>query len=202
MTSPVTFLFSDGDLTSARKLLLIQSGPPELLAALIEMVQKTFPSAEICALLQRGIVDAPPYLLDLPRVEFVENLGSKAGLVKRLLARAFDGVLVLYSNHPGYWKLKLLPYALGARTVLGVNENLGCFPISLPEIDRLSGHLLWRLQGASSITAPVPLGELARAVAAPLVLGYLFAHERTVHLRLRLRGSPARWKGGHEEDKR
>lgn len=189
----LTFLNSNGDLTTARKLLIIQSGSYDLLAGLIALVRKTYPEAALTVLLRRGIADAPA----APEgVEYLENLGSKADQVRKLRARAFDGVFVLYSNDPGYWKLKLLPFALGARAVLAVNEHLGWFAVTLRDLDRMGGHLLWRL-GSGSISVMGPAKGIARAAATPAVLGYLLAYERLAGLRAQRSEYPPQWKGGH-----
>jgi hypothetical protein len=194
MTRSLSFLLSNGDLTSARKLLIVQSGSHDLLPAAITLVQKTYPEAALSVLLRRGIDELPPALRELDGIEYLENLGSKAEQVRNLRARGFDGVFVLYSNHPGYWKLKLLPFALGVGTVIGINEHLGSFPINLRHSKLLRDHLRWRL-GSTSGSAPADLLEdLARTAAAPAKLGYLFAYERIAELRARLRGSPALWR--------
>jgi hypothetical protein len=194
MTGLLRFLLSKGDLTGAGKLLIVQSGAPELLAEVIALVRRTYPEAAVSVLLRRGIGELAPGLRDLSGVEYLENLGPKAAQVRTLRARQFDGVFVLYSNHPGYWKLKVLPFALGARVVIGVNEHLGCFPLNLRDVNRLGSHLRWRLGSRSNFASADLLEDLASTATAPARLGYLFAYEKIAGLRTRLQGSPARWK--------
>ena len=198
MTAPLRFLLSNGDLTGAGKLLIVQSGGPELLAEVIALVRRTYPEAAVSVLLRRGIGELAPELRDLPGVEYLENLGPKAAQVRTLRARGFDGIFVLLSNHPGFWKLKLLPFALGAHTVIGVNEHLGCFPINLRDANRLGSHLRWRLGSRGSFASADLLEDLVSTASAPAKLGYLFAYERVAGLRARLRGPSALWKSARK----
>jgi hypothetical protein len=198
MTTALSFLFSKGDLTSAQKLLIVQSGPAELLPGVIELLQRTHPEASLSVLLRRGLDELPPALRGTGEVEFIENLGSKLAQVRMLRERAFDGAFVLYTNHPGYWKLKLLPFALGVPSIVGVNENLGWFPVSLSDVKRLSGHMRWRLGSRPGFASADLAEELANAAAAPAKLGYLLAYERLATLRARLAGSGALWKSFRE----
>jgi hypothetical protein len=198
MTVPLRFLVSNGDLTGAGKLLIVQSGSQDLLAAAIALVQKNHPAAAVSVLLRRGLGELRPELRNLSGIEYLENLGPKAAQVRTLRAREFDGVCVLYSNHPGYWKLKLLPFALGVPTIIGINEHLGCFPINLRDLNRLRAHMVWRLGSRSTFASADLLEDLASSAAAPAKLGYLFAYERLASLRARLRGSPAPWKRGNQ----
>ena len=193
--TPLRFLTSNGNLTGARSLLVIQSGPAELLVELIARVRQTYPEASLSVLLQRGIADALVALPEPGAVEYLENMGSRAEQVRRLRARGFDGVFVMYSDHPGYWKLKLLPFLLGAGSVLAVNEHLGWFPVALQDLHRLGGHLVRRL-GTGSVSLRGPARRVALAATAPALLGYLLAYERLAGLRARLRGSAPTWKRG------
>ncbi|HEX4385967.1 MAG TPA: hypothetical protein VH083_23580 [Myxococcales bacterium] len=191
----MNFLFSDGDLTPARKVLIVQSGSHELLGEAVALARRISPEAELSVLLRRGIGELPMELRSLPGVVYIENEGSRFDQVRSLRARGFDGVLVLFSNHPGFWKLKLLPFALGTRVVLGMNEHSGVFPVNLRSANRLGGHLLWRLRSGSNFASSADLlADIASVTAAPAKLGFLLAYERAANLRARLRGSRARWK--------
>jgi hypothetical protein len=192
MKPPLSFLFSNGDLTSARKLLIVQSGSPGLLGEAVTLARRISPAAELSVLLRRRIGELPVELRSLPGVEYIENAGSRFDQVRNLRARGFDGVLVLYSNHPGFWKLKLLPFALGTRVVLGMNEHSGVFPVNLRSANRVGGHLLWRLRSGSA--AGDPLDDIADMAATPLKLGYLLAYERVATFKARLRGAGGAWK--------
>jgi hypothetical protein len=194
MTRPARFLFSNGDLSHARRLLIVQSGSHDLLGKVIDLVRSNYAQASLSVLLRRGVGELPADLRSRDGVEYLENVGSKATLLRTLRARSFDGVFVLYSNQSGYWKLKALPFALGVPTVIGVNENLGHFPVNLRESDRLRRHLLWRLANRPTFASVELFEELASSAAAPVRLLYLLAYERLAMLRAPLRGGSASWK--------
>jgi hypothetical protein len=170
--------------------LLVQTAGPEQLALAVDRVRERFPGTRLTVLLQRkmgGLI--PPR----PEVEYVENEGPRPGFVRRLRTRKFDTVFVLYTNEPGYWKLKLLPFVMGARSIFAINENLDWFPVSLRHGSTLARHLRWRLGHPGGGLAS-DLERLGRAAAYPAVLGWLLAYERVQGLRARMRGAPPTWK--------
>jgi hypothetical protein len=98
--------------------------------------------------------------------------------------RRFDVAFVLYFNHPGFWKLKLLPFFIGARHVLAVNEHMGWFPLSLRHAGALARHMSWRMSRHEGEGASMALAErLVRAVAKPAVIAGLIAYEKFSSLR-------------------
>jgi hypothetical protein len=183
MTPPLTFLTSADEL-SARTVLIIQTGAADVLARAVESVCARAPEAAVTVLLQRNNRTRVPLR---PGVEYLDNDGSKRELVRSLRARNFDAVFVLYTNQPGYWKLKLLPFALGARTLFAVDERLAWLPISLRNPAGLALHLVRRLPAIP--ISNLPVRQAARLAAFPAKLAYLFIYER-------LRAGRAPWKRG------
>jgi hypothetical protein len=185
------FLLGSGDVSSAKTVLVIQTGSPELLTQAVDLIRTQLPRAALTVLLQRNMRDKVPVR---EGVEYLENTGSKRGLTARLRARRFDVACVLYVNHPGYWKLKLLPFLIGARHVLAVNEHMGWFPINLRDARRLAGHLRWRAgsQARSSRTSVELAKSAVAAVARPLAIGWLIAYEKLASLR-----ADTAWKRNH-----
>jgi len=187
------FLASRGDAAGARTVLVVQSGAPEVLEQVVQSTRDSFPGAAICVLLQRNM---RARVRALEGVEYLENTGSKRALLEQLRARRFDVAVVLYTNEPGYWKLKLLPFLVGARHVFAVNEHLGRFPISLRAGGALARHVSWRAggNGGSRTDALLGFGKTAAGHAAShVVAAWLLAYERIASARAAKRGAP-RWK--------
>src|SRR5205807_2595676 len=110
-----------------------------------------------------------------------DNQGPQPGFVNLLRQRNFDRVYVLYANHPGYWKLKLLPFALGAGAIFAINENLDWFPVDLRHTQALAAHLRWRMESSVTLSGQVQLSGLwsaVKAVAYPAVLAYRAGYEQ------------------------
>jgi hypothetical protein len=178
---PVRFLLADGNVSAAKTVLVVQTGAPDLLTKAVDVVRTTLPAASITVLLQRNMTDKTP-LRD--GIEYLENIGSKRAMTRRLRDRRFDVAFVLYVNQPGFWKLKLLPFLIGARNVLAVNEHMGWFPLSLRHAGALARHLSWRMSGHEGEGASMALAErLVRAVAKPVVIAWLIAYEKLASLR-------------------
>ena len=189
---PLRFLIGDGDLSAARNVLVIQTGSPELLTKAVDLVSTALPAASVTVLLQRDMAGKVS-----PRqgVEYLENTGGKRDLTRQLRARSFDAAFVLYFNQPGFWKLKLLPFALGVRNVLAVNENMGWFPVSLRHAGPFARHLIWRLGGAGvggDGAAMVLAERLLRAAVKPAVIARLVVYEKLASLR-----ADTSWKRGN-----
>lgn len=178
---PVRFLFANGDLSAAKKVLVIQTGSPELLTRAVDLVCTTLPCASVTVLLQRNMADEVPVR---DGVEYLENVGSKRALTRRLRDRRFDAAFVLYVNHTGFWKLKLLPFAVGARNVVAINESMGWFPVGLRHAGTLARHMAWRLGGRAGEGAFMDLAEgMLRAAALPAVIAGLIVYEKLASLR-------------------
>jgi hypothetical protein len=186
-------------LQALRSALILQTGGAALLAGAVDLLRRQYPHLRLTVLLQREKSDGVPVL---PEVEYLENVGPKPAFVRCLRARRFDAVFVLYTNEPGYWKLKLLPFLVGASRLLAFDEELGLLSI------RLSGpfvrHLLRRAADSSWIAPErLPSGvQLAGRVALyPASLAWLLAFERARGLKARLRGSPPAWKRENRPDR-
>jgi hypothetical protein len=178
---PVRFLLADGNVSAAKTVLVVQTGAPDLLIKAVDVVRTTLPAASITVLLQRNMADKVPARLG---IEYLENLGSKRALTQRLRDRRFDVAFVLYVNQPGFWKLKLLPFFIGARHVLAINEHMGWFPLSLRHAGALARHMSWRMSRHEGEGASMALAErLVRAVAKPAVIAWLIAYEKLASLR-------------------
>jgi hypothetical protein len=188
------FLTSRVDLAGARHGLLVQTGSPDLLARTVDVIRSRLPELELSVLRQRGARDR---ILLRGDVHYLDNEGSKLELVRALRARNFDVVFVLFSNEPGYWKLKLLPYLLAADGLLAVNEHLGWFPLTIQRAGELTHHLRWRLKNSVTVApggvAPL-LASVGKAVTYPGVLAYLLGYERLKSSRLGADREKLSWK--------
>ena len=195
----IGFLFANSDARRARSVLLIQSGAPDLLMAATDRLRAAHPKAAMVVLLQR---DMDERVERRPDVEYLVNLGSKIALARELRHRRFDAAYVMYTAHPGYWKLKLLPFALGAKRVLAFNEGVESFPINLRDAGALARHLRWRFAQTMSIgsgRAADRLALAAKAAVYPALVVYLLAWERLAHAR---RPGAGAWKRSPHDDGR
>ena len=168
--------------------LVIQSGSPLVMARALPALRELLPEHRFSVLLRRDAVGRVPVGEGVD--VFVVD-GPKTRLVRELRARRFDRAFVLLANDPGYWKLKLLPFLLGAPGVDGVNEYLGCFPLGWRHLGALARHLRWRLESSVTFAGqaqPWAVAALARLVLYPLTLAYLLVHERVRSLSVRRRG--------------
>jgi len=159
------------------RILVVQTGSPALLTRLVDSLRGNSPEASLTVLLQRDMRKLVPERED---IEYIDNQGPKPSFIKMLGERRFDRAYVLYSNEPGYWKLKLLPFLIGVGEVRVVNENLDWFPLDLRHTDSLAAHLRWRLESSVTFAGDMNLGAVwnaARAVAYPAVLAYLAGYE-------------------------
>jgi hypothetical protein len=186
------FLASNGDLGGARHVLVVQTGSPEVLSQAVEMLRGALPGVRMTVLLQRDM-RARMRLLD--GIEYLEN-DAKLSLVRDLAARRFDAAFVLYVDHPGYWKLKLLPFLIGVPRVYAVNEHMGWFPVAPRNPKPLLRHLAWRAGAErTGVEAAVDIARaVARSAATPAIAAWLYAYERIASARAAL-GGGVRWKG-------
>jgi len=182
MVDLMRFLVATGDLSSTKTALVIQTGSPELFVKAVDLVRTALPSTTVTVLLQRNMAGK---VSARAGVEYLENTGSKRALVRRLRERRFDAAFMLYFNQPGFWKLKILPFMIGARRVLAINENMDWFPISLRHATALARHLSWRAgqhTDHESALKSMAVGGV-RAVAKVAVIAWLILYERFASLR-------------------
>jgi len=129
-------------------------------------------------------------------VEYIGSRGANAAFIRELRAHGFDHVFILLADDPGYWNMKLLPFALGAAGVWAVNENLDYFPIDVRHIEVAAQHARRRLESSVTFAGavrPWPIERVAKAALYPAVLAYLWGFERVRTLRARASGAP-NWK--------
>lgn len=191
---PLAFLGSDGDTTRAASGLLIQTGSSALLNRAIRMIKERCPGIELTVLRQRGMAEQ---VVHESGVTYLDNDAAKLDLVKQLRSRRFDVVFVLYSNEGGFWKLKLLPFLVGASSILAYNENLDSFPVSLKTVDQVLKHLRWRLESSMTRAPGSPRvfrSDLARFLLYPGVMVYLVGYERLANAARRTSGRADSWK--------
>ena len=194
MAGALSFLASDGDVSRARTGLVVQTASADLLAKAVDQLRTALPQLELTVLRQREMDDR---LRTRAEVQYLDNLGSKVEMVRSLRSRQFDVVFVLYTHEGGFWKLKLLPYFLAAKTVVFFDEGLQWFPVTVRRSRQLAQHLRRQLE-ASIFTAAggvAPLwGGLVKAITYPGTLAYLRLYEWRMNARLALRGSAPTWK--------
>ncbi len=163
------------------RILVVQSGPPELLTQAVDAVRAAHPEAELTVLLQREKSE------DVPRregVEYLVNEGSKRAMVAQLRTRHFDAAYALQMGDPDYWKLELVPFLVGAGSTYAVDEQLGWF-----RTPPIYGFALLRHIGSATAGFGEAAALACRALVYPAVLARLAAYELWTNFR---RG--ARWK--------
>ena len=171
------------DHAASGRTLVVQTGSPQLLTRALDKLRQSSPETQFTVLLQKNM---RAHVQLREGVEYLDNQGPKPGFVKMLRDRRYDRIYVLFSNEPGYWKLKVLPFLLGPRVIYALNENLDSFAIDLRRTDTLAAHLRWRLESSVTFAGASELAGLwgaAKAVAYPAVLAYLAAYERASSLR-------------------
>src|SRR5438270_3920363 len=104
MLDRLRFLANTGDVSGTRTVLVVQSGAPELLGQAVDMLRGALPPVQMTVLLQRNMRGSVMVRDD---IEYLDNEGSKHALISTLRSRRFDAAFVLYTNNPGFWKLKL-----------------------------------------------------------------------------------------------
>jgi hypothetical protein len=189
------FLLPSVDLAAADRVLLVQSGNPKLLTRVLDSLATQFPRCSFTVLLQRAMTDLVPVR---EGVEYLENQGPRPSFIRSLRERKFERVFVMYANEPGFWKLKVLPFVVGAGAIFAVNENLDWFPVDLRHTEELAAHLRWRLESSVTFAADIRSGVIeaaAKTAVYPALLAYLFGFERYRNYRIDKGGAAAGWKG-------
>lgn len=174
----------DGD-----KVLVIGSGPNELVARLVDGLREKFPGSRLSVLVRRGAEASMPRRDGLT---YIPNEGAKPAFVKRLRDERFDRAFVLLAGDQGYWKLKALAAAVGAEALYAVNENLDWFPLDLRNSAHFASHLRWRMESSLTFAGErqsTLAAGLVKTVAYPATLAYLFSYERARHLKAMSRGA-------------
>lgn len=193
MPLPMRFLLRHRDVRPGDRILIVQSGSPALFARVIDALVVRHPGVQVTALVGRGAESAVPRR---DGVEYIASRGANAAFVRDLQARRFDHVFILLADDPGYWKMKLLPLAVGAAGLWAVNENLDYFPIDLRHAELVAQHARRRIESSVTFAGavrPWPIERIAKAALYPAVLGYLWGFERVQTRRARANGAP-RWK--------
>jgi hypothetical protein len=133
------FLFRQIDPASVQSVLVVQTCNPELLQHVAADAKKRFANAKVTVLIQRGMRPfLPPQLSD----EVWENQTTgRRKLLRRLRARRFDAACVIWSGERGFWKLKLLPFALGVRAVWAYDRLAKPTRLGLGNISRRLGDV-------------------------------------------------------------
>jgi hypothetical protein len=106
-----------------------------------------------------------------------------------LRQQQFDGIVLLLTGDPSYWKVKLFAFLLGTRRILIFNETMDCFFFSFHQWLALVSHRLrgWPDSAASSKwshSIRILLSLLLKSVSLPFRFLWLLV----VWLRLRLAG--------------
>ena len=125
---------------------------------------------------------------------------NKLQFVRKLKSRRYDTVVVGFCGERGFWKLKILPFLLGAQQVLVYNENAGAFAFNRYHLGAMRRHLKWRMMQAlfpetgMSESLPLLLAEEAvrRVLAGPAFLWVFWRAARWERKRRRVcRRQPA-----------
>jgi hypothetical protein len=193
LSMPLRWLTGTRDLEAGDRVLVVQSGSPAVFSRVVAALLERHRGVQIAALVGRGAEDA---VTRRDGVEYIASRGASGTFVRELRARNFDHVMVLAAGDPGYWKMRVLPFALGARRIWAVNENLDYFPIDLRHAPVAAQHARRRLESSVTFAGEVhsvPVERVAKVALYPAVLGYLWTYERVRTLRARASGAPP-WK--------
>jgi hypothetical protein len=95
-----------------------------------------------------------------------------------LRRRRYEGVVVLFTGDPSYWKIKFFAFLLGARHTLIFNENIDCFFFSFGAWLSFLSHRL----GERTRYGPVPHWTHHLRMAALMVLKAVLFPARLVWL--------------------
>jgi hypothetical protein len=159
----MSFLFRRLDPAEVRSALVIQTCNHDLFGHVVADARRRFTSARIGVVIQRGM---SLYLPPLPVDETWENLrDERSELVGILRKRRFDVVCIVGSGERGFWKLKLLPLLLGAKSVWLYDRHARPKPLSLAQLGDLArglfGGFSYRLD-SRRLLAPVTFWRLWR----------------------------------------
>jgi hypothetical protein len=180
VANPLTFLLPLR-YDRVRRVLLVQSGPIDLAAAVAKRVRTVFPGCTLEVVVREADHEAAEACaadeITLARWE------DRSALLRRLRRGRYDAVVGLLSSHPSQY-LRLLPFVLRTRAILYFNDNLDYFPLHLARLPALAYHV----SGGESPLAVLPW-LAGRAIMLPLVTLYLVAW--TARLRWRAGRRPA-----------
>jgi len=106
--------------------------------------------------------------------------------IRSLRSERFDAVAVFFTGDPSYWKIKYLPFLLGARHKVILNENNDCFFFSWTSLLGLLAHRLGeRSKSGNRPHWPHPVRSLSLLPVKALLFPFRFAWLLLVWLRLR-----------------
>jgi hypothetical protein len=172
------------------KILLIQSAEPRYLLRTLDRLkeQPLFHNPRY-TLFCRGkqetlsqFKEHPMLSRIIPHSEMTDALSH----IRELRLERFDAVVAFFTGDPGYWKIKYLPFLLGARHKVIYNENGDCFFFSWKA---WVAHLSYRIARREGQGAEARLAAHARALIVPviklLLLPFRFLWLLLVWLRLR-----------------
>ncbi len=117
-----------------------------------------------------------------------ETRGALAHL-SVLRRERFDAVVVFFTGDPSYWKIKFLPFLVGARHKLIFNENNDCFFFSWRAWQaHISRRLAESIEAAPAPRMNLQFRSLAIVAVKLLLFPFRFAWLLLVWLRLRASG--------------
>jgi len=158
-----------------RSVLLVQSGPIDLMLRVGERLRTTAPGCEIVAVVREDHREAAAAggFDQLIVVRWEDRLE----VVRTLRRRRFDAIVVLLS-HRGSDYLRVLPMLLRTRRILVFNENLDYFPLHATRLRDLAYHISGQASPAGLVA-----WALARLFLAPLATCALIASTLRLELR-------------------
>ncbi len=164
MANPLTFL-RPLRYDRMQAILLVQSGPIELALRVAERLRRIAPGCEIEAVVRE---DDREEAADGGFAQlFVVRWEDRVEVVRRLRRRRYDVTAVLLSRH-GSDYLRVLPFLLRTRAILGFNDNADGFPVHVTRLATLAFHLSGR--GSAGALLRWTIGRAVLAVASVCVL--------------------------------
>jgi hypothetical protein len=182
------------------QILIVQSAPPHrVLQALERLRQRPLFRDPRYTIFCRNRLDDLQSFRDPAWIHEVWSHTEARGWWRHLLElrrRRFDAVVLFLTGDPGYWKIKIFAFLLGAHHKLVFNENCDCFFFSWSAALGLLSHRL----GERSRLGHTPRGShhswlIGRLLVKGLLLPFRFGWLLMVWLRLRCTALVSR----HEE---
>ena len=163
-----------------RRVLVLQTANPPSFNKILCAVRRRFEGAEIEMAIHAETEKTLPRDHGC-RMLFI-NRKNKSECVKELKSRGYDTVVVQFCAERGFWKLKLLPFLLGARQVLAYNESADAYALNRRHARIIFLHVKWRAgqfirrgTGAhGSLLRALAAKTLRRALAGPAFLWLLW----------------------------
>jgi hypothetical protein len=164
-----------------RTVLLVQTGPAELVAPIVGRLRELFPGCTVDVLMREADLQ-PSLVLGADSVE-AARYEERFELVARLRKQRFDGV-VMQLGGAATRELRLLPFLLRTRAIIAFNARLDYFPVNVFRIASIAEHFgAQQSAGAARTVFWLLRRACIELCLAPLAVIYLTFAAAALHLR-------------------